>query len=108
MKNNEMVYGFQVIDTDIPQLFIVEPPTTEAVAPKVASCKCGLLVPIGVQPKHRREGGHFLKEPGKDHSECTESEQHTEIVYNTLYDDVMNGQEAFRRLNNGDESVIEP
>jgi hypothetical protein len=109
MKTNEQVFCFQLIDVDVGELFYVEPPTAKEVAPQVASCKCGLLVPRDkhIIDRHRREKGCFLQEAGKDHSEMTRSSEHEDIVYDTLIEDVMNGQEALRRLNTGDETVIE-
>ena len=67
--------------------------------------RCGLLCPPQATRKWRNEEGHFLAEKGKDHSECTKTDEHKEIVYNTLFEDVMNGQEALRRLTTGDESA---
>lgn len=65
------------------------------------------MCPPQATRKWRNEEGHFLAEKGKAHSECTKTDEHKEIVYNTLFEDVMNGQEALRRLTTGDESVIE-
>jgi hypothetical protein len=109
IKSNEVVFAFEAVETELPDLPLVAAPEASEVAPQVASCACGLLVPLEAVFSHRagRKGGtpHFQKEG--EHRETTNSEEHHQIVFDTLMEAVMNGQEAMKRWTIGEESVVE-
>merc|ERR1719409_599706 len=45
VAHNEVVFCFEMVDTDYVDLTLVKPPATDDIAPHVSSCACGLIVP---------------------------------------------------------------
>ena len=76
------MFAFEAVETELPDLPLVAAPEASEVAPQVASCACGLLVPLEAVFSHRagRKGGtpHFQKEG--EHRETTSTEEHHQIV----------------------------
>merc|ERR1711964_798562 len=53
VRENEVTFVSQKVDTNLPELKLVDPPPIGEIAPYAVSCKCGLVCPTEMQNRHK-------------------------------------------------------
>jgi hypothetical protein len=99
-KNNEVIFTFQRTEHDIPALPLWDPPPVDSVADEVVTFKCGVMA-----PKDQKWALQSQKGATGDYEEM-KGEDHKRVIWECMYDEVMNGQEGMRRKAMGEDSFL--
>jgi hypothetical protein len=100
-RNNEVIFTFQRTEHSIPALPLWDPAPVDSVAHEVVTCSCGVVAPLDQKrtlPPHFGMAG--------DHQEM-KGEEHKRVIWECMYDEVMNGQDGMRRKAMGEDSFLQ-